>query len=106
MKQTNFKMKTLCSETLKILINELNRPGSAQSNFSEKSYLYYTILTKVALLTATRILSDRNKKSSPNNFYRKILTIYLQKMLIKKLNFDNTDETEIKPPFYRSFSTF
>ena len=30
MKQSNFKMKNLCSETLKTLINELNRPaGSA-----------------------------------------------------------------------------
>ena len=29
MKQGNFKMKKLCSEILKALINELNRPGSA-----------------------------------------------------------------------------
>ena len=29
MKQWDFKMKKLCSETLKTLINELNKPGSA-----------------------------------------------------------------------------
>ena len=47
MKQSNFKMKKLCSETLKTLINELNRPGNAllrMRNFSEKNYLYYSIL--------------------------------------------------------------
>ena len=28
MKQWNFRMKKLCPETVKTLINELNRPGS------------------------------------------------------------------------------
>ena len=47
MKQWNFKVEKLRSETLKALINELNTPGSTLvvRNFSEKSYLYYTILT-------------------------------------------------------------
>ena len=45
MKQSNFKMKKLFSETLKTLINELNRPDNALlRNFSEKSYLYYSML--------------------------------------------------------------
>ena len=35
----------ICSQTMKTLISELNRRGSAQvRNLSEKSYLYYSIL--------------------------------------------------------------
>ena len=55
-------MNKLCSQIFKTLINELNRPGSAQGkNFSEKSYIYvdkneiFLVLhDKVALLTSRR----------------------------------------------------
>ena len=48
MKQLNFQMKKLTSETLQTLINELKRPASALvRNFSEKKILH----DKVVLLT-------------------------------------------------------
>ena len=48
MKQWNFKMKNLCSETLKTLINELNRPGSQivhKWDTSHKKVICIIILT-------------------------------------------------------------
>ena len=82
MKQSNFKMKKLCSETLKTLINELNRPGNALlRNFSEKNYLYYSILntdcwqredilcfTQQSCNAIKETFWAGNKKSLPDNF--------------------------------------
>ena len=119
MKQWNFKIKKLCSETLKTLINELNRPASSAyaRDLSEKSYLYYNIPAninkfkefcishnKVALLT--RRHSEQGTRNRHQRVFRKVLIIYKNKMLIKRWIFYNSDETDIRLLFYRSFSTF
>ena len=80
------------------MINELNRP--AVRNFSEKSYLYYTVSysilstnidivkifcvlhNKVALLIQ-EMVSVGNKKLSPNNF---------QKGFTKHIHIENIDQ--------------
>ena len=91
-------MKTLCPETLKSLINELNRPGSASvRNFSGKSYLYYNfpninnaeifyaLHDKVALLTRRR--SELGKRNCHQIIVRNVLTMFYIENVDQKMNF-------------------
>ena len=98
MKQWRFKMKKLCPETLKSLINELNRPGSTSvRNVSGKSYLsynfpninnteiFYVLLDKVALLTRRR--SELGKRNCHQKIFRKVLTMFYIENVDQKMNF-------------------
>ena len=117
MKQWNSKMKKLCSEPLKTLFNELNRPGRAWfRNFSENSYLHYSILAltklkyfvlrdKVLLVTKRR--SERETRNRHQRVFRKDRTIYyIYKIMIIGWIFCDSDKYEIRLPFYRYFSAF
>ena len=105
------------------MINELNRP--AVRNLSQKSYLYlytvsYSILStnidivkifcilhnKVALLRRN-VLSGEQEMVTKEFLERLKLTIYIHiENIDQNINFYDSDKTEIRLPFYKSFSTF
>ena len=103
------------------MINELNRP--AVRNFSEKSYLYYTVSysilstnidivkifcvlhNKVALLT--RDVLKWGTRNPHQRIFRKVLPNHINiENIDEKINFYHSDKNEIRLPFYRSFLTF
>ena len=61
---------------------------------------------KITLLT--RRHSEQGTINHHQIISRKVWTIYYQYIqnVDQKMNFYDSDEIEIKPPFYRSFSTF
>ena len=84
-------MKTFCSETPKTLINELNRLDEKlikkkvfvlEHTIIDKVKIYCVMHNKVALLTRRR--SEQRTINRHQRIFRKLLTIYMQKMLIKR----------------------
>ena len=86
-------------------------------NFSEKIYLYCSILTLKKLkyfISYTiklycqwgDVLSRLETRNRHQIIFRKVWFIYIYKMLIKRWIFYYFDEIEIRLPFYRSFSPF
>ena len=52
---------------------------------------------------------ERRTRNCHRKFFRKVWTIYLAsyiKNVNQKMNFYDSDEIELRLPFYRSFSTF
>ena len=87
MKQSNFKMKKLCWEILKIQINELSRLGQNVLRKKVPFILYTDIIlcilyNEIALLTRRRF--EQGARNRNQIIFRKLLTIYIQKMLIKQ----------------------
>ena len=79
MEQLNFKMKKLCSETLKTLINELNRPGCAYSEkrFCEQAFaLWYANIAKVQIVHFVHnkvvLLTRRRSEQGARNCHQRI----------------------------------
>ena len=72
-------------------------------NFSEKSYLYYSIGTNINKVEICHVLYKQS--CTANKRFRKVWTIYI-KNFDQKINFYVSDETETRYPFYRFFSTF
>ena len=93
MKQWNSKMKKACLETLKTLINELNRPGISDTLLRKKLLVYtnidkveifHVLCNKVALLTMRH--SQRGARNRHQRVFRKVWTIiYIE-------NVDQKDE--------------
>ena len=89
-------MKKLCSETLKTLIIELNRPSSQAVNkretYQKKAInsilLQYNNIGKVKIFCVLRDLLTRCSEWETRNrrqiIFRKVLTIDIQKTLIKR----------------------
>ena len=115
MKQWNFKMKKLYSKTLKTLINELNRPvhECKWETFQKKAIcilIYYNIeeaeISHVFTIKSHCQWEDvlsREHEIVTKDFLERFGT-YIKKMLIKRWIFYDSDETEIRFHFNRSFS--
>ena len=70
-----------------------------------KYFVSYTIKLQCQL-TQHKRCSERGQILSPNNF-KKVLRNHIHiENIDQKINFYDSDETEIRLPFYRSFSTF
>ena len=85
-------------------------------NLSERSCLYYrktsniekveiihVLHNKVTLLMRRR--SEQGTRNCHKNIFRNVLTMYIENVN-QKIFFYDSDEIEIRLPFYRSFSTF
>ena len=70
----------------------------------DKVKMFCVLHDKVALLTRRR--SEWGKTDCHRIIFRKVLTITYRKCWSKDEFFNGSDETDIRLPFHRSFSTF
>ena len=84
-------------------------------NLSEKNYLYYRMTSNIEKVEIIHVLhnkvtllrrrSERGTRNRHKNIFRKVLPIYIENVN-QKIFFYDSDEIEIRLPFYRSSSTF
>ena len=116
MKQWNFKMKKLCPKTFKIVINKVTRGETSACKWEtsqkkafcntniEKVEILHVLHDKVALLMRKR--SVRGTRNHYQRIFRNVWAIYIENV-DQEMNFlHDSNEIEIRFPFYRSFSKF